>query len=160
MAAAGSGGADLDASRDPRKELGFRSGPAQVHHAEDREEQHEGRADKGGISGDKGDLARLPETVRSAACSAESHRGIRSAPGRPAAQPGDLLVLGYKRAVTAQGLVHDSVTRYCLLHARCPVLVVPAGFGRGAMVPGARGGPVPGRPQWLIASRPSRTGIE
>jgi nucleotide-binding universal stress UspA family protein len=42
-----------------------------------------------------------------------------------AAQPGDLLVLGTGRRNPVSRALHRSVGRYCLAHARCPVLAVP-----------------------------------
>jgi nucleotide-binding universal stress UspA family protein len=42
-----------------------------------------------------------------------------------ARRDGDLLVVGHRSEVSARGLVHGSVTAYCLHHARCPVVVVP-----------------------------------
>jgi nucleotide-binding universal stress UspA family protein len=49
-----------------------------------------------------------------------------------ARRPGDLLVVGSSRTLSARGLLHGSVTAYCERHARCPVVQVPAGFGRDA----------------------------
>lgn len=40
-------------------------------------------------------------------------------------RPGDLLVVGCGRGNWLTSGVHGSVTRYCLAHARCPVLAVP-----------------------------------
>ena len=42
-----------------------------------------------------------------------------------AARPGDLLVVGSGRRGRLARLRRGSVRRYCLAHARCPVLVVP-----------------------------------
>jgi len=42
-----------------------------------------------------------------------------------AARPGDLLVVGFGRRGRLARLRRGSVRRYCLAHARCPVLVVP-----------------------------------
>jgi len=39
-------------------------------------------------------------------------------------QPGDLLIIGTGRR-RGFGLLHRSVSRYCLAHAHCPVLAVP-----------------------------------
>jgi nucleotide-binding universal stress UspA family protein len=44
-----------------------------------------------------------------------------------AAADGDLLVVGANRHPSARRLVHGSVSRYCCLHAHCPVVVIPAG---------------------------------
>jgi nucleotide-binding universal stress UspA family protein len=40
-------------------------------------------------------------------------------------QPGDLLVIGTGRRNPIGRVLHRSVGRYCLAHARCPVLAVP-----------------------------------
>jgi nucleotide-binding universal stress UspA family protein len=40
-------------------------------------------------------------------------------------QPGDLLVIGTGRRAGLARAMHRSVSRYCLAHARCPVLAVP-----------------------------------
>jgi len=40
-------------------------------------------------------------------------------------QPDDLLVIGTGRRCGVRRLVRGSVGRYCLAHARCPVLAVP-----------------------------------
>jgi hypothetical protein len=54
---------------------------------------------------------------------------VRAAPGPAlvelADQPGDLLVVGYGGRSRLGCAVHGHVTRYCLAHARCPVLAVP-----------------------------------
>jgi len=42
-----------------------------------------------------------------------------------ASQAGDLLVVGTGRHGGLSRLLHGGVSRYCLLHARCPVLAVP-----------------------------------
>ena len=42
-----------------------------------------------------------------------------------ASQPDDLLIIGTGRRAGLGRLVHRSVSRYCLAHARCPVLAVP-----------------------------------
>jgi nucleotide-binding universal stress UspA family protein len=49
-----------------------------------------------------------------------------------ASQPGDVLVVGVNPGHPVRRLVHGSVSRYCVRHAACPVLVVP---------PGSRSGP-------------------
>lgn len=49
-----------------------------------------------------------------------------------ASRPGDILVVGHKHTLSARGVIHGSVTAYCLRHASCPVVVVPAG-GAGAV---------------------------
>jgi nucleotide-binding universal stress UspA family protein len=51
-------------------------------------------------------------------------------------QPDDLLVVGTGRRAGLGRMLHRSVSRYCLAHARCPVLAVPPSalmdeFGRG-----------------------------
>ncbi len=42
-----------------------------------------------------------------------------------ASQPGDLLVIGTGRRNPVGRALHHSVGRYCLAHARCPVIAVP-----------------------------------
>ena len=42
-----------------------------------------------------------------------------------ACQPGDLLVIGTGRRHPVGRALHRSVGRYCLAHAKCPVLAVP-----------------------------------
>jgi hypothetical protein len=53
----------------------------------------------------------------------------RGAPGRVltviASDPGDLLVVGTGRRGTLTRVGPGRVSRYCLAHARCPVLAVP-----------------------------------
>jgi nucleotide-binding universal stress UspA family protein len=54
---------------------------------------------------------------------------VRAPPGPAlvelAGQSDDLLVLGYGGRSRLGYAVHGSVTRYCMAHARCPVLAVP-----------------------------------
>ena len=54
---------------------------------------------------------------------------VRARPGpllvELADRPDDLLVVGYGGRSPLGRSVHGSVTRYCLAHARCPVLAVP-----------------------------------
>jgi nucleotide-binding universal stress UspA family protein len=56
-------------------------------------------------------------------------RVVRAHPGPAlvelAGQRDDLLVVGYGGRSRLGYAVHGSVTRYCLAHARCPVLAVP-----------------------------------
>jgi nucleotide-binding universal stress UspA family protein len=42
-----------------------------------------------------------------------------------ARRPGDVLVVGRESGHPLRRLVHGSVSRYCVRHARCPVLLVP-----------------------------------
>jgi len=42
-----------------------------------------------------------------------------------AAEPGDVLVIGAGRRGALRRLVSATVSRYCLRHARCPVIAVP-----------------------------------
>ena len=42
-----------------------------------------------------------------------------------ASQPDDLLIIGTGRRVRFGRMMRRSVSRYCLAHARCPVLAVP-----------------------------------
>jgi nucleotide-binding universal stress UspA family protein len=55
---------------------------------------------------------------------------VRSPPGPAlvwiADQPDDLLVVGCGGWGPLRYVVHGTVSRYCLAHARCPVLAVPA----------------------------------
>ena len=57
---------------------------------------------------------------------------VRARPGPALAeladQPDDLLVVGYGGWSRLGCAVHGSVTRYCMAHARCPVLAVPLPF--------------------------------
>jgi nucleotide-binding universal stress UspA family protein len=39
--------------------------------------------------------------------------------------PDDLLIIGTGRRAGLRRVLHQSVSRYCLAHARCPVLAVP-----------------------------------
>jgi len=54
---------------------------------------------------------------------------VRARPGPAlvdlAARPDDLLVVGCGGRSWPSSAVHGSVTRYCIAHARCPVLAVP-----------------------------------
>ncbi|MFY9928286.1 MAG: universal stress protein [Streptosporangiaceae bacterium] len=42
-----------------------------------------------------------------------------------ASEPGDLLIIGTGRRASLGRALRRSVSRYCLAHARCPVLAVP-----------------------------------
>lgn len=42
-----------------------------------------------------------------------------------AAEPGDVLIIGAGRRGAARRLAASKVSRYCLAHARCPVIAVP-----------------------------------
>ena len=42
-----------------------------------------------------------------------------------ASEPGDLLVIGTGRRSWISRMLHKSVGRYCLAHAKCPMLAVP-----------------------------------
>jgi nucleotide-binding universal stress UspA family protein len=57
-----------------------------------------------------------------------SPRAVRGEPGEVltslATEPGDILVIGTGRRGPAR-LLACSVSRYCLAHARCPVIAVP-----------------------------------
>jgi nucleotide-binding universal stress UspA family protein len=46
-----------------------------------------------------------------------------------ASHPGDILVVGAHSGYLAKRLVHGSVTRYCMRHAVCPVVVVSHAAG-------------------------------
>ena len=67
---------------------------------------------------------------------------LRGQPGKAltlvARQPGDVLVIGAGRQGSLQRLGGCGVSRYCLAHAHCPVLAIPApvliqqaGYGLG-----------------------------
>lgn len=43
-----------------------------------------------------------------------------------ASEPGDVIVIGTGGAPWLRRLMHGSVSRYCVKHARCPVILVPA----------------------------------
>lgn len=45
---------------------------------------------------------------------------------RLASRQGDVLVIGTRSGHVARRLIHGSVSRYCVRHAHCPVLLVPA----------------------------------
>jgi len=42
-----------------------------------------------------------------------------------ASRPDDLLIIGTGRRAGPRRLLHRSVSRYCLAHAKCPVLAIP-----------------------------------
>jgi Universal stress protein family len=84
------------------------------------------------------------------------------------AADGDLLVVGAGRP-SVRRLVHGSASRYCCVHARCPVVVIPAGPGRDAgaktalrpdvAVPDRPGSGQPERQgRAMVASRPAGRG--
>jgi hypothetical protein len=57
---------------------------------------------------------------------------------RAACCPGDLLVVGTGRRGVLARVISGKVSRYCLAHARCPVLAVPppalaGGWGHGLL---------------------------
>jgi nucleotide-binding universal stress UspA family protein len=56
-------------------------------------------------------------------------QAVRGEPGpalvEAASQPDDLLIIGTGRRAGMGRVLHRSVSRYCLAHARCPVLAVP-----------------------------------
>ena len=56
-------------------------------------------------------------------------QAVRGEPGPvlvdAADQPGDLLIIGTGRRAGVGRVLRRSVSRYCLAHARCPVLAVP-----------------------------------
>ncbi|MFY9889340.1 MAG: universal stress protein [Streptosporangiaceae bacterium] len=45
---------------------------------------------------------------------------------RLADQPGDVIVVGKSHGSPVRHLIHGSVSHYCIRHAACPVLTVPA----------------------------------
>lgn len=56
-----------------------------------------------------------------------------------AGQPDDLLIIGTGRRGTVGRMLRRSVSRYCLAHARCPVLAVPPSALMDEMSHGLRG---------------------
>ncbi len=62
-----------------------------------------------------------------------------------AGQPGDLLVIGTGRRSLIGRAVRKSVGRYCLAHAKCPVLAVPPSALMDALGRGFRPWPLRGR---------------
>jgi nucleotide-binding universal stress UspA family protein len=54
-------------------------------------------------------------------------------------QPDDLLIIGTGRRGIVGRMLRRSVSRYCLAHARCPVLVVPPSALMDEMSRGLRG---------------------
>jgi len=56
-----------------------------------------------------------------------------------ASQPDDLLIIGTGRRVGIGRVLHRSVSRYCLAHARCPVLAIPPSALMDEMSHGLRG---------------------
>jgi len=56
-----------------------------------------------------------------------------------ASQPDDLLIIGTGRRAGIGRVLHRSVSRYCLAHARCPVLAVPPSALMDEMSHGLRG---------------------
>jgi nucleotide-binding universal stress UspA family protein len=73
-------------------------------------------------------------------------------------QPGDLLVIGTGRRSTVSRALRRSAGRYCLAHARCPVLAVPPS---ALMDETGRGWPhswSPGRHRGLITDISQPTG--
>ena len=60
-------------------------------------------------------------------------------------QPGDLLVIGTGRRASLGRALRKSVGRYCLAHARCPVLAVPPSALMDEMAHGFRHWPMRGR---------------
>ena len=53
-------------------------------------------------------------------------------------QPDDLLIIGTGRRAGVGRALHRSVSRYCLAHARCPVLAVPPSALMDEMTHGLR----------------------
>lgn len=46
-----------------------------------------------------------------------------------ASKPGDIIVVGTDGGHLVRHLIHGSVSRYCVKHASCPVILVPAPAG-------------------------------
>jgi len=68
-------------------------------------------------------LGGFPEDVRVAPCVVRGETGPVLVD--IADEPGDLLVIGTGRRASLGRALRKSVGRYCLAHARCPVLAVP-----------------------------------
>jgi nucleotide-binding universal stress UspA family protein len=68
-------------------------------------------------------LGGLPDDVRTVPCVVRGESGPVLVD--IADQPGDLLVIGTGRRSPIARALHKSVGRYCLAHAKCPVLAVP-----------------------------------
>jgi len=60
-----------------------------------------------------------------------------------ACRPGDLLVVGAGRRGALARIAHGRVSRYCLAHARCPVLTRPAAPARPGNPPQSAGPGIP-----------------
>jgi nucleotide-binding universal stress UspA family protein len=69
-----------------------------------------------GLGGVPADLTVEPQVARG-----ETGAVLVEAAGRP----DDLLIIGTGRRAGIGRVLHRSVSRYCLAHARCPVLAVP-----------------------------------
>ncbi|HEX2743476.1 MAG TPA: universal stress protein [Streptosporangiaceae bacterium] len=57
-------------------------------------------------------------------------------------QPDDLLIIGTGRRAGLGRVLHHSVSRYCLAHAKCPVLAVPPSALMDEMSHGLRAWPL------------------
>jgi len=68
-------------------------------------------------------LGGLPDDVRVEACVERGETGPVLVDVTD--QPGDLLVIGTGRRASLHRALWKSVGRYCLAHAKCPVLAVP-----------------------------------
>ena len=70
-------------------------------------------------------------------------QAVRGEPGpvlvEVAGQPDDLLIVGRGRRAGVGRVLRRSVSRYCLAHARCPVLAVPPSALMDEMAHGLRG---------------------
>jgi nucleotide-binding universal stress UspA family protein len=69
-----------------------------------------------------------------------------------AAEEGDVLVIGAGRRGLLQRLLGCKVSRYCLAHARCPLVAVP---------PSQLAGELRGLPGWMLRRRvqPEKVGL-
>jgi hypothetical protein len=70
-----------------------------------------------------------------------------------ASQPGDLLIVGTGRRAGLSRMLHRSVSRYVMAHAKCPVLAIPPSALMDEMSRGLRAWPlrrhalIPGIPE-------------
>lgn len=64
-----------------------------------------------------------PPGVRVETCAVRGDAGMVLA--EAASRPGDLLVIGTGRRGRISRALHASVARYCLAHAKCPIVAVP-----------------------------------
>ena len=103
----------------PACELGYRRAPWPPPLLQDGEKAAAGRLERAFLDAFGG----CPPDVRVCLATACGETGW--ALTRLADRPDDLLVVGTGRQRRLPRLFHGGVARYCLAHARCPVLAVP-----------------------------------